>query len=146
MNKGIVLLGVAGIGTLLYFANKGRGATKLDFYFNTVDLSDLKLSSYKITTSMTVVNPTNTEQKIDAVFGNVFLPDGSQLGRIEQTTVQTIDKRGSSIIATPVIIFPAGLGKLAGLMIQNRGALPKLTIKGTVVSLGISIPFQQVVG
>jgi len=144
MNKGLTILAVAGGGFLLYLANKGRAAAKLEFYFNDVDLSSLKLTEYKIGTSMTVVNPSNTEQKVDAVFANVFMADGYQIGRIEQTTVQTIPARQSSTLSVPVSIFPAGLGKLAAYVIKNK-SVPTLKISGTVISLGISIPFEQTI-
>lgn len=140
--KGILIGGLAVLA--LYFANKGRAAVKLEYYFNTVDLSSLRLQNFPgtITTKLSVVNPTNTEQVLDAVFANVYLADGTQIGRIQQTTPQTILARNTTVVETPVILFAAGVGKLAGMVLQTQ-SVPPITIKGTITSMGVSIPFEQ---
>jgi hypothetical protein len=143
MNKALLIGAVAGLA--LYLANKGRAAVKLEYYFKNVDVSHLSLTNYRINASMDVVNPSNTSQVVDAVFANIFLPDGTQLGRIEQTTPQTIAERGTTTISTPIILFPSGIGKLVGMMINTGGQLPTITIKGTIVSMGISIPLDTTI-
>ena len=91
---------------------------------------------------MDVVNPTNTTQSVDAVFANLYLPDGMQIGRIEQTTAQSIAARGTTTLEFPVKLFAQGSGAVLAYVIQNKKA-PTITVKGTIVSLGVSIPFEE---
>ena len=145
MKGGLKLILGAGAILGIYFLNKGRGATKLDFGFETLDLSDFKLSQMKINSKMRVTNPMATSQSVDAIFGNIYLPDGTKLGRMEITTPQAIPPRQSTILTVPIILSPIGLGKLTALMIQTRGEIPTFKIKGVLVTYGINLPIDQTI-
>lgn len=144
--KKLPLLGLIATGTLVlfYFLNKTRSALKLDYYFYSIDLSNLKLSNLEIITKVEIVNPTNTSQIIDGIFATVTLNDGTLVGRIQKNVAQTIIKKDSTIIDVPIKLNPNGVAKVTAYVINNQ-SVPTLNIEGSITSMGISIPIKQTV-
>jgi LEA14-like dessication related protein len=144
--KRLPLIGLIATGSLLllYFLNKTRSALKLDYYFYSIDLSNLKLSNLEIITKVEIVNPTNTKQVVDGIFATVTLNDGTLIGRIQKTQVQEIVARGSSILDIPIKLNPNGVAKVTAYVINNQ-SVPTINIEGTITSMGISIPIKQTV-
>jgi LEA14-like dessication related protein len=144
--KKLPLLGLIATGTLVlfYFLNKTRSALKLDYYFYSIDLSNLKLSNLEIITKVEIVNPTNTSQVVDGIFATVTLNDGTLIGRIQKNVAQTIIKKDSTIIDVPIKLNPNGLAKVTAYVINNQ-SVPTLNIEGSITSMGISIPIKQTV-
>lgn len=142
--KKTALIGLIATGgiLLLYFLNKTRSALKLDYYFYSIDLSNLKLSNLEIITKVEIVNPTNTKQVIDGIFANVKLNDGTLIGRIQQTQVQEIGARTNTIIDIPIKLNPNGVAKVTAYVINNQ-SVPTINIEGSITSMGISIPIKQ---
>jgi LEA14-like dessication related protein len=144
--KKLPLLGLIATGTLVlfYFVNKTRSALKLDYYFYSIDLSNLKLSNLEIITKVEIVNPTNTSQVVDGIFATVTLNDGTLVGRIQKNVAQTIIKKDSTIIDVPIKLNPNGVAKVTAYVINNQ-SVPTLNIEGSITSMGISIPIKQTV-
>jgi LEA14-like dessication related protein len=144
--KKLPLLGLIATGTLVlfYFLNKTRSALKLDYYFYSIDLSNLKLSNLEIITKVEIVNPTNTSQVVDGIFATVTLNDGTLVGRIQKNVAQTIIKKDSTIIDVPIKLNPNGVAKVTAYVINNQ-SVPTLNIEGSITSMGISIPIKQTV-
>lgn len=135
------LLIIGGVGYALYTASrKAGGAKKLEFYPESIDVSNVKLTNWVPDLMVRVVNPSTVQQNIEAVFLNVYA-DSTQIGRIQISTPFKIPKLIDTVVKFPVNLFPAGVGKLAANII--RGKKPKFSIKGTVTSMGITVPIEQ---
>jgi len=137
-----ILLPVGIVAFAFFAANKGRAAEKLKFYFKSVDFSKMTLSNWQATAFFEVVNPTKTTQNIEAIFLTVELADtGETVGRIEINEAQKIGALGSSTLALPIKIQPAGGAAYLARMLQGKST--RLKISGYIHSLGIAIPFEQ---
>lgn len=131
---------IAGGYYALTALNKARGAGKLEFYPYSVDFSGLTLTNWTFTVQIEVLNPSKVKQNINAIFGSVYA-GSRQVARIQQTTPQTISKQGTTIINVPVKLTADGAGYLLAQLAKAN--IPSITVKGTVDTMGIQVPFEQ---
>lgn len=140
MNRALVVVLAAGGIYALTAIKKGVGASKLEFYPDSVDFSDVTLTNWTFRVRIEVVNPTKTKQNINAIFGTVYA-GSRKVARIQQTVPIEISKQASSFIEIPVKLTSDGAGYLLAKIIQ--GDLPSLMVQGTVDTMGVQIPFEQ---
>ncbi|CAK0746856.1 hypothetical protein CCP1ISM_250011 [Azospirillaceae bacterium] len=140
MNK-VLTIGLVGLGVYaLTGMNKARAAQKLQFGVSNVDFSHMSLSNWTFKVILSVINPTKVEQNINAIFGSVYAGT-RKIANIQQTTPQKITKQGNSYLEIPVKLTPDGAGYFLAQFVN--GDIPTITVKGTVDTMGIQIPFEE---
>ena len=134
-----LLLAAAAAFAYFKFGRKAVGAKKLEFYPESIDLSNIKLTNWQPDLLVRVVNPANVSQTVDAVFLNVFA-NKTQIGRIQITQRLEIKKLSDVVVRVPIKIFAVGTGTIIGKLI--KGETVKFSIAGTVTSMGFTIPIE----
>lgn len=134
------LLMAAGAAFLYFkYGRKAAGAKRLEFYPESIDLSNIKLTNWQPDLLVRVVNPAGVSQTVDAVFLNVFA-NKTQIGRIQITQRLEIKKQSDVVVRVPIKIFALGTGTIIAKLIKGESV--KFTIVGTVSSMGFTIPIE----
>lgn len=140
MSKGtgiIAILATAALAAGIYLGRKKKAGEKLQFLPKGIKLTG-KFPQSKLSFLLDVVNPSDTDLEINAVFADVNV-NGKPLGRIERTEKQIIAPLNTTSLLLPIKISLANIPayiKMISELLNGRKQF-ELQVFGTANAQGI---------